>query len=97
MGAHLQQMSEKIPSLAEWMGGPEALLRLTTAFYRKVPADPVLAPVFSDMPADHPAHVAAFIGEMLGGPAAYTGDGGGHAKMIRQHMGRQLTEAQRRR
>ncbi len=97
MDAHLEEMSDKIPSLAEWMGGPEALMRLTTAFYRKVPVDPILAPVFSEMPAEHPKHVAAFIGEVLGGPAAYTGLGGGHAKMIRQHMGRHLTEAQRQR
>jgi len=86
-----------IPTLAEWAGGPEALLRLTHAFYAKVPDDPVLAPVFAQMGGDHPAHVAAFIGEVFGGPKAYTAMGGGHAQMIGHHLGRHLTEAQRKR
>jgi hemoglobin len=44
----------------------------------------------------HAEHVAAFVGEVFGGPKAYTEAGGGHAAMIRKHMGRHLTEAQRR-
>ena len=89
--------TKPVPTLAEWAGGPEALARLTRAFYAKVPQDPVLAPVFAAMSPDHPAHVAAFIGEVFGGPAAYTALGGGHATMIGHHLGRHLTEAQRRR
>ncbi len=45
----------------------------------------------------HPAHVAAFIGEVFGGPKTYSATIGGHADMIRHHMERSLTEAQRRR
>lgn len=91
-------MSETaIPSLAEWAGGREALERLTAAFYGKVPDDPVLAPVFAQMDGSHPQHVAAFVGEVFGGPKAYTELGGTHAAMIRHHMGRHLTEAQRKR
>ena len=86
-----------IPTLAEWAGGPEALLRLTTAFYAAVPDDPILAPVFAAMSPDHPAHVAAFIGEVFGGPKAYTALGGGHAQMIGHHLGRHLSEVQRKR
>jgi len=40
--------------------------------------------------------VAAFIAEVFGGPAAYT-PRGGHPEMVRRHLGRALTEAQRRR
>jgi hemoglobin len=90
-------MTRTIPTLAEWAGGPEALLRLARAFYAKVPGDPVLAPVFAQMGPDQPAHVAAFIGEVFGGPKAYTAMGGGHSEMIGHHLGRHLTDAQRKR
>ena len=53
-----------IPSLYEWMGGMPALERLTKVFYERVPADEVLAPVFSRMSPEHPKHVAEFLGEL---------------------------------
>jgi hemoglobin len=74
-----------------------ALERLMETFYRRVPADPLLAPVFAEMSPDHVKHVAAFVAEVLGGPKAYSADLGGHANMIRRHVGRALTEAQRKR
>lgn len=86
-----------IPTLATWAGGGEVLQRLTTAFYAKVAQDDVLGPVFATMDREHPAHVAAFIAEVFGGPKAYSELGGSHAGMIGHHLGRQLTEAQRRR
>ncbi|NDZ12596.1 globin [Variovorax sp. WS11] len=89
--------SPPVPSLYEWVGGIDALERLTARFYEQVRADELLAPVFAHMGGDHPAHVAAFLGEVLGGPAAYSQRHGGHPHMIRQHLGRQLTQAQRRR
>ena len=89
--------TKRVPTLADWAGGSDALARLTTAFYAKVPDDPILAPVFAAMGADHPAHVAAFIGEVFGGAAAYSAQGGSHAGMIAHHLGRHLSEAQRRR
>ena len=86
-----------VPSLYEWAGGIAALNRLTAAFYDKVAKDDLLAPVFAHMDADHPAHVAAFIGEVFGGPKLYSDRHGGHPEMIRHHLGRHLTEEQRRR
>ena len=44
-----------VPTLYEWMGGLPALTRLLDTFYGRVPADPVLAPVFAGM---SPAHAA---------------------------------------
>jgi hemoglobin len=85
------------PTLFEWIGGEEVLGRLTTEFYRKVKVDDILAPVFAKMSDDHPAHVAAFIGEVFGGPKTYSLEHGGHPEMIRHHLNRHLTEAQRRR
>lgn len=81
----------------DWVGGIAALNQLTTRFYEHVKADSLLAPVFVHMGADHPAHVAAFLGEVLGGPAAYSELYGGHPHMITQHLNRHLTQEQRRR
>jgi hemoglobin len=84
------------PSLYAWLGGMDALLRLTTRFYERVPANPTLAPVFAHMNPEHAQHVAAFLAEVLGGPETYSADHGGHPHMIRQHLNRHLTQEQRR-
>jgi hemoglobin len=84
-----------VPSLYEWMGGSPAITRLLTTFYDRVPADPILGPVFAGMSADHVEHVAAFLGEVFGGPKTYSERLGGHPHMIRRHAGRALTEVQR--
>jgi hemoglobin len=89
--------SPSIPSLFEWLGGIDALNRLTVRFYENVKRDELLAPVFAHMSADHPAHVAAFLAEVLGGPAAYSEHHGGHPHMIRQHLNRHLDQEKRRR
>lgn len=86
-----------VPSLYEWLGGMPALEKLTATFYGRVPDDPVLAPIFAHMSPDHPRHVAQFLAEVFGGPAMYSGENGGHANMIRHHLGRSLSQAQRRR
>jgi hypothetical protein len=49
------------------------------------------------MPKEHFQHVATFIAEVFGGPADYSANHGGHAAMIRKHLGRGITEPQRRR
>jgi hemoglobin len=87
----------EVPTLFEWIGGAVALERLTTTFYARVPDDPLLAPVFARMSPDHPRHVAAFLGEVLGGPAVYSERHGGHPEMVRHHLSRALTHEQRRR
>jgi hemoglobin len=83
------------PTLYEWAGGAAAFERLTDIFYGRVRQDPVLAPVFAHMAPEHATRVARFIAEVFGGPAAYSEARGGHATMIRQHLDRRLTEAQR--
>lgn len=89
--------SKPVPTLYEWVGGAEALKPLMERFYERVRADSVLGSVFAHMSADHPAHVAAFLGEVLGGPATYSREYGGHAEMIRHHLNRHLSQAQRQR
>nr|BFE57233.1 group II truncated hemoglobin [Dactylosporangium thailandense] len=85
------------PTLYEWAGGEAALERLTDVFYAKVLADPALAPVFAHMDPGHAHFVAMWLGEVLGGPAEYTARRGGYPHMLGKHLGRGITEAQRRR
>lgn len=89
--------TQNVPTLYDWLGGMEALNRLTARFYDHVKDDSLLAPIFAHMGADHPAHVAAFLGEVLGGPATYSEKHGGHPHMINQHLNRHLGQEQRRR
>ncbi|MEJ7647019.1 MAG: group II truncated hemoglobin [Chryseolinea sp.] len=88
--------SKPVPTLYAWSGGNEALENLTKAFYKKVGEDNLLKHVFGKMDPNHAQHVAHFIGEVFGGPKRYTEDDkSSHAKMIAHHIGRMLTEEQR--
>jgi hemoglobin len=70
---------------------------LVGELYRRVPKDPLLAPVFAQMGPEHVTHASAFIAEVLGGPRTYGEQRGGHPHMVRRRMERSLTEAQRER
>ncbi|MCI3932734.1 group II truncated hemoglobin [Streptomyces sp. AN091965] len=91
------------PTLYAWAGGAERFGKLTEVFYEKVLADDLLAPVFAGLAPEHAAHVAQWLGEVFGGPAAYSRDHGGpdgsgaHAHMVSKHLGKGITEPQRRR
>jgi truncated hemoglobin YjbI len=89
-------VTDRVPTVFEWAGGVEALTRTTRRFYEKyVPEDPLLAPLFADMRPDHPERVAAWLGEVFGGPPVYTDRYGGYARMVGRHVGKALTEEQR--
>lgn len=88
-------MPESTPTLYEWVGGAEALDRLMEAFYRRVRADDILAPLFARMTDDHPHHVALWFGEVFGGPPAYTQERGGFAAMRSRHVGKDIQPEQR--
>lgn len=85
------------PTLYEWAGGTEAFERLFTLFYERVLADDLLAPMFAGMSPEHPRHVAAWIGEVFGGPGVYSERHGGYRNMLAHHLGKEISEAQRRR
>jgi hemoglobin len=88
----------QIPTLYEWVGGIERIEALFKAFYERVPADPILAPVFAKMAPEHFETVARFVSEVLGGPRLYSGDGShSHSTMVAKHLNRHLTQEQRRR
>jgi truncated hemoglobin YjbI len=88
--------ADREPTLFEWAGGHPALTRMTRIFYeRYVPEDALLAPLFSEMSPDHPERVAAWLGEVFGGPKRYSDRYGGYDRMVSQHLGRSLSEEQR--
>jgi CDGSH-type Zn-finger protein/truncated hemoglobin YjbI len=87
---------EVAPSIFEWAGGLPALTRMTRRFYEKyVPEDPLLAPLFANMSADHPERVASWLGEVFCGPKLYSERYGGYPRMVSQHIGKGLTEERR--
>ncbi|MFI5934557.1 CDGSH iron-sulfur domain-containing protein [Actinoplanes sp. NPDC051494] len=86
------------PTLFEWAGGLPALRRMTRIFYGKyVPQDELLTRLFADMRPDHPERVATWLAEVFGGPSHYTERYGGYTHMISEHIGKRLSEPQRRR
>jgi hemoglobin len=90
-------LGDPVPTLYAWAGGAEALTELFRTFYERVPQDDLLAPLFAGMDPHHAHHVAAWLGEVFGGPRTYSEQRGGHAHMIGKHLGRGITEQQRRR
>jgi hemoglobin len=91
-------VAKQVPTLYEWAGGIGPITALFKAFYARVPSDPILAPVFAEMPVEHFETVAHFVSEVLGGPPLYSGDGShGHSTMVAKHLNRHLTQEQRRR
>jgi len=87
---------QKVPTLYEWVGGIDRIETLFMTFYQRVPDDPILAAVFANMSPQHFRTVAHFVGEVLGGPKLYSGDGiHSHSTMIAKHLSRHLTNRQR--
>jgi CDGSH-type Zn-finger protein/truncated hemoglobin YjbI len=90
------QASDDEPTIFEWAGGLPAFTRMTRLFYEKhVPQDPLLAPLFATMSADHPQRVAKWLAEVFCGPKNYSAEFGGYTRMLSQHVGKGLTEEQR--
>ena len=92
--------SSNIPTPAAYAGGLPAFEKLTNCFYVKVAEDPILAPVFASMDEHHAQHVAAFLNQCFGGGPTYSGEGSENEAiraMVEKHLGRHLTEVQRRR
>jgi len=70
-------------------GGSAAMQRIALALHRCCLADPLLHHPFSQ-PGQHPKHderFAAYLGEVLGGPPAYTALGATQSSLMRMHLG----------
>jgi hemoglobin len=92
--------TRKVTTPAEYAGGLPAFEKLTECFYAKVAQDAILAPVFARMDAQHPKHVAAFLTQCFGHGHPYSGERSENEalrEMVGKHLGRHLTETQRRR
>jgi hemoglobin len=86
----------EVPTLYDWIGGIDRLESLFKTFYERVPADPLLGPVFAHMSLEHAQTVAHFVAEVLGGPSLYSGDGlHSHSTMIAKHLNKHLSNEQR--
>ena len=84
------------PTLFEWAGGLPALTRMTRLFYQKhVAGDPVLAPLFANMPPSLPEQMAAWLGEAFGGPAAGGDQVDGYPQMLAALLSEGLDDEQR--
>jgi hemoglobin len=72
-------------SVYDFAGGGDAFVALASALHERCLADPVLNHPFSHTsdPA-HIEHLAGYLGEVFGGPPAYS-DLGGHSVMLAMH------------
>jgi CDGSH-type Zn-finger protein/truncated hemoglobin YjbI len=87
---------DRTPTLYEWCGGNSALSRMTRLFCeRYVPEDPLLAPLFANAAAEHPERMAAWFGEVLGGPPCGGDRGGDGAELLGAPVGRPFDEPER--
>ncbi len=69
-------------------GGAEGMVRLAHAWHVRVLADPVVFHAFEHgFREDHTERLAAYLGEALGGPAAYTQSMGDETEVVRVHSG----------
>ena len=76
------------PSLFEFAGGEGAFLALAAAFHERCLQDPVLKHPFSHTgDPHHVEHLAAYWGEVFGGPPTYSQSHGGHSGMLVVHAG----------
>ena len=75
-------------SVYDAAGGEAGMLRLAAAWHERVLADEVVAHAFSHgFRSDHTARLAAYLGEALGGPPAYTATYGDETTVVRMHSG----------
>jgi len=77
------------PTVYEFAGGEEAFLALAKAHHARCLADPELNHPFSHED-QHPQHVerlAAYWGEVLGGPATYSETCGDESGVLHMHSG----------
>ena len=77
------------PTLYEFAGGAPALLALASAHHARCLADPELNHPFSH-PGQNPQHIerlAAYWGEVLGGPPVYSRDLSDQTSLLEMHAG----------
>ena len=77
-----------MPTVYEAAGGYEGLVRLATAWHRRVMDDEVVSHAFGHgFKPDHLERLAAYWSEALGGPASYTDAYGDETDVVKMHSG----------
>ena len=77
----------------EAAGGAEGVLALAEAWHARVLADEVVSHAFSHgFRPDHTPRLAAYWGEALGGPPAYSTTFGDETVVVRLHSGQGIAE-----
>ena len=77
----------------EAAGGADGMRRLAHAWHERVMADEVVAHAFSHgFKPDHTERLAAYWGEALGGPAAYSSSYGDETSVVKIHSGNGVHE-----
>jgi hemoglobin len=77
-------MPEDSRTLYERLGGEEEIVKIVFAMYKRVMADPELAPFFENVPIERLGRMnAEFISSALDGPITYSG-----ADLVAAHRGR---------
>ncbi|WP_261555233.1 group II truncated hemoglobin [Frankia tisae] len=84
-------------TLYDEVGGLDGLRRLSAAFYDRVLADELLAPVFAHFTPTHLDHVAVWLAEVFDGPADFSAHLGGHQALLRSHLGLGIRDEHRQR
>ena len=84
-------------TLYDEVGGLDGLRRLSAAFYDRVLADEVLAPVFAHFTPTHLDHVAVWLAEVFGGPEDFSAHLGGHQALLHSHLGLGIRDEHRQR
>jgi len=75
-------------SVYEAVGGDAGLLRLASAWHRRVMADEVVSHAFSHgYNHQHTERLAAYWAEALGGPTTFSGTYGDETTVVRMHSG----------
>ena len=75
-------------TLYDAAGGSAGMLRLAEAWHHRVMADEVVSHAFSHgFDPHHTERLAAYWGEALGGPPAYSGSYGTETSVVRMHSG----------
>jgi hemoglobin len=93
----LDPAQQTTQTIYERLGGDAGLRELVSVFYASIFEDPVLQPLFGSPVATHVDHLTAFLGEVFGGPARYSGELGGFPAIVAVHRGLRITEEQRQR
>jgi hemoglobin len=77
-----------VRTIFEAAGGEEGMLRLASAWHSRVMADEVVSHAFGHgFRVDHRERLAAYWGEALGGPPAYSTRYGDETSVVRLHSG----------